>query len=211
MLQPVMISTISRFQRRADLELRKRCHRAIARDPRGHDDVRMRGAGVGGTEGAEAERLARTARTDAAIGEYPFVAAVEIGTLRAAPGDRTAIRRAALLPGTGGGQPHLDGPRHVDQRGRPKVLREVAPQPVDIRIAFGLRGRVGIAPDPDVVITKRVRAVLKELIRAVALRTDQRLKPSGERKKLAFLAVGDFQRDNGHHRLVSHASLRFRL
>ena len=61
-------SAVGRFQRGADLELRERRQRAIARDPRSLDDVRMRSAGVGAAEGRQAERLARSARTDAAVG-----------------------------------------------------------------------------------------------------------------------------------------------
>jgi hypothetical protein len=93
----------------------------------------------------------------------------------------------------------------VTKRRRPKAWQG-APQAVDVGITFGLRGLVGVAPDPNIVVPARVRAVLKELIRAVALRANQRLEPPGEREKLAFLAVGDFQRDNGHDRLISHAS-----
>ena len=146
---------------------------------------------------AEAQRLASTTETCTPIEARAPVGSVEARTGRSPFACNPPVRQlAALLPGSSGGEAHLDGPCHVDERRRVQMLRKIPPEAVDLAVPFGLRGRIGVAPDANVVVTARMGAVLQQLVRAVALRANERLQLPGKSEEIALLSVRNFQRDN---------------
>src|SRR5918993_3512920 len=115
------------------------------------------------------QRLDHAARAGTPLRD-PLFGSTERYVLRAPVAVRAAVGHLPpFLPWSRGREPDFDGPRDVDQRRRLEMFRHVAPQISDVVINLRSRGGVGIAPDADVVIAARMRAVLQQLVGAVAL------------------------------------------